>query len=110
MTHTTKFLWVRGENSKAVYDAKELLNMDGGAIVKLEYGSDGKLLNSSVIKQNGVFEPTFTLRAGDMMAAPFVQMYYEMLKVTDVNQEKVVSAQACAKTFRDYEGPKKKAD
>ena len=109
MAHVIKFIHTNGDDATVARKPKELLAMGEGSVIRLEHGSDGKLLSAAIIKQNGVFEPTFTLRAGDIMAASFVSHYAEMLEVCGANQEKVVSAQACAKTFRDYAGPKKKA-
>lgn len=110
MSHSFKFIHISGDDVKVSYDASDFIGEKRGAVIRVEYGSDGKVLSTQILKQNGVFEPTFTLRAGDVMAASFVRHYADVLEISGANQEKVISAQASARTFEDYDGPRKLAD
>lgn len=113
MPHTNKFIFITESDVKITTDLnelKEMIDSDKGAVLRIECGDDGKLLSSSIINQSGIFEPTYTLRAGDDTAHPVVELHAKILKFRGVNSEKVVSAEASALAFKDYSGPKKKAD
>lgn len=121
MTHTYKFTHYDNDHNSKTYD-KYTPSESDAFVIRLEFGSDGKLLNSSTCKQSGEFEPTFTLRGGDIMAASTVRHYSDMLdivakaqesesvKCVSVTRQKAISARAMASTFENYEGPKKIAD
>lgn len=125
MTHTYKFTHYDGEYNSKTYD-KYTPSESDVFVVRLEFGSDGKLLNSSICKQSGEFEPTFTLRGGDIMASSTVRHYSDMLDIVakaqenglkseggecvSITKQKAISARAMASTFENYEGPKKIAD
>lgn len=110
MTHKYKFLHMAkpaGAFLSEQYDPE----LDASFVIRIEFGSDGKPLNAQIVpKGDGSHEPTFTLRATDIMAAHVVRLWAGMASLMDINREKVISAESVAQAMDAWRGPKKKAD
>jgi len=59
-------------------------------------------LENGVLSKLHPNEPIFVLRANDPLALSIVTFYADFLKHAGDNPSKVISAEACARSFKDW--------
>ena len=103
--HKSRFIRITDDGHTSIHDEFPL-TQSRDIVVRLDCGDDGKAINADIVPFSGQrHEPTFTLRASDMLAASYVRHWADMADVLGVTNEKVISARSTANAMAAY--PKK---
>lgn len=102
MPHQIQFLTFASNGALVATDTAFRPPAAGESVVRVEFGSDGKVLAAAPVPTGGDWEPTFTLRAQDELAAPMVTMWAEIAERCGVPMAKVVSARSAARAMLDW--------
>tara|TARA_R110000803_G_scaffold25640_1_gene61271 strand:- start:1290 stop:1637 length:348 start_codon:yes stop_codon:yes gene_type:complete len=103
-----RFLKITNDDLSSVHDMIPALQ-SSDVLIRIEYGADGRLLDTRPIQFAGSInvEPTFTLRAQDIMSTPCVGVWIAIAEASGVVPiEKIISAKSTLEAMKVWEPTK----